>query len=164
MKKMLTLVLVLVMASLASAVTYTATSTEPFVITITSSDVSDNADVLIGWNPYVAAMGSGSEMTCVLTGSGADIANLFVFHASNTDELVNAWYGALAKTSGTWANGAELAKFDLNGQGANVGSTPCVLNLLDGDLNVLGTVTVMIPEPITMSLLAVGGLFLRRRK
>ncbi|MGD0786086.1 MAG: PEP-CTERM sorting domain-containing protein [Sedimentisphaerales bacterium] len=158
------LVLVLGMASLASAVTYTASSAAPFTITITSSDVSDNADVLIDWTNYVAVMGSGSEMACVLTGSAADIANLFVFHASNTDEGVDAYYGALAKTSGTWANGATLATFDLNGAGANTGETPITMNLLDGDLNVLGTVTVMVPEPATIALLCLGGLLLRKKK
>jgi len=160
MKKLLVLVLVLGMASLANAGLITASSTTPFVITITAADVASAADVYIDYTNYVAAGGNTAD--AVLVGSGASIANLFVFTVG--DQGADAYYAALGNMS-SWANGATLATLDLNGAGANIGSTQISMDLIDGNTSeVIGSVSVMIPEPATIALLCIGGMLLRKKK
>ena len=159
MKKMLTLVLVLAIASLANAGLYTASSTQPFVITLTAADAAAAADAFIDYTPLVAA-GLNVNLATITPGA-ASVANLFVFTAAVDGADV---YSVAMGHTADWASGAVLATIDLNGAAPNVGSTPVTLNLLDADLNTIGSVSVMIPEPITMALLGIGGLFFRRKK
>lgn len=161
MKKLLVLVAVLAVASLANAGLVTATSTVPFQVTITAANASDNADVFIDYTNYVAAGGSTAAST--LTGAGADIANLFVYTAGV--EGADVYYLSLARAAaGTWANGVKLATLDLNGAGNDIGTVPVTMDLYDAELNVIGQVTVLIPEPATIAVLSLGGLLLRRKK
>lgn len=44
------------------------------------------------------------------------------------------------------------------------GPATVVITLYDGSINPLDTITITQPEPMTMALLGLGGLFLRRRK
>ncbi|HBG27106.1 MAG: hypothetical protein A2Y10_00225 [Planctomycetes bacterium GWF2_41_51] len=164
MKKMLVLVMVLGLASLVSAGLTTVSSTEPFVLTINAAAAGDYVDDLfIDYSPLLAIPGFNG-MDAVLTGVTADIPNLGVF-TQDTDGF-SVYMVTLGKSSGTWANGATLATLDLNGAAANEGTVPVVLNLVDGNLDVIGQVTVLtnIPEPMTMALLGIGGLFFRRKK
>jgi hypothetical protein len=43
-------------------------------------------------------------------------------------------------------------------------SNPAIVMLLDSDGGIIDTITINIPEPMTISLLGIGGLLLRRRK
>jgi len=160
MKKLLVLVLMLVMASFANASLYTATSDTAQMITITFTDptAAQSLDVFIDYTNFVAAGGLTSEAT--LTGSGASIANLYIYTAGN--EGADVFYLALANLT-NWSNPTVLAALDLNGTKANSGNTSVSMNLLDSDLNVIGTVTVLIPEPATIILLSLGGLLFRKR-
>ncbi|HBG27107.1 MAG: hypothetical protein A2Y10_00230 [Planctomycetes bacterium GWF2_41_51] len=163
MKKLLGLVLVLVMVSFANAGLTTVSSTEPFVLTITAAAAGDYVDDLfIDYSPLLAIPGFNG-MNAVLAGAGADIPNLGVF--TQDIDGFSVYMVTLGKSSGTWANGATLATLDLNGAAANEGTVPVVLNLVDGNLDVIGQVTVLtnIPEPATMVILALGGLLLRRK-
>jgi hypothetical protein len=96
-----------------------------------------------------------------LTHTGALIANLFVLTAAEDGaDVFGCYFGNITP----WTTGTELGRLDLNGAAPNVGFTPVSLNCINGDLNVIGTVTVLIPEPATIALLCLGGLMLRRRK
>ncbi len=158
MKKLLMLVLVLGMAGAVNALPlFTATATAPFEITITFTDPTpDNAlDLYIDWGP----LGIDPNIA-TLTGSGASIANLFVWTVAVDGFDV---YAISLGNLTNWANPTELAVLDLNGAGANVGSTPVTLGIMDGEGGDAGTVTVMIPEPATIALLCLGGLLLRKK-
>ncbi|OHB56597.1 MAG: hypothetical protein A2173_01950 [Planctomycetes bacterium RBG_13_44_8b] len=161
MKKMLMLVLVLAVASVAGAGSYSISSSTPYVITITATDASDYVDAFIGWTPYQTA--GGDPYDSILEGVAADIANLYVYTEGN--EGADVWYCALATMTAGWSSGTTLAYLDLNGTGANVGSTPITLHMIDPDtLESIGSCQVMIPEPTTMALLGLGGLLFRRKK
>jgi hypothetical protein len=161
MKKLLILVLFLVMTSFANAGLYTASSPEPFVITITAANEANSIDAWIDYAPLVAV---GLDLNAAtLTGTGASFTKLYVLTAGV--DGYDLYYMGLASLT-NWANGAELARLDLNGAAANVGATSVTLACIDGDtgLPTGQTIAVLIPEPATIALLCLGGLLLRRRK
>ena len=161
MKKVLVLTLVLGMASLANAgLLYTATATAPFEITITYMDTADLAcDVYIDYTTFAS---SGFDINAAtLTGSGASIANLLIL--TSAVDSIDAYYLALGNTS-NWATGTVLGVLDLNGAAPNVGGTPITMDLYDGNASPSGQVTVMVPEPMTMGILSLGALFIRKKK
>jgi hypothetical protein len=163
MKKLLVLMLVLATASLASAVTYSASSPEPFVILITFTDPTPSLtlDAYVDWSPIRSAMDVNAA-TLTKLGNTA-IGNLYVYTAADPNFGVDWYYLAMA-TMTAWTNGTDVAKLDLNGAGANVGSTKVTLQLYDDVAAKCGTVDVFIPEPATIALLCLGGLLLRKKK
>jgi hypothetical protein len=160
MKKLLVLVGVLTMASLANATpAFTAISPEPFVIIITAADTANSLDIYLDSTNYIAAGGNPYESTFT---SPYYHSPIIILTAAN--DGFDAYYFPLSSMS-NWTPGTELGWLDLNGPGANVGSTPITMDFLDGDTGMpIHTVSVMVPEPATIALLCLGGLMLRRRK
>jgi len=163
MKKLLILMLVLAVAGIANALPiFTATSANPFEITINFADSTpaSGLDVYIDYTPLETAGLTISD--AVLTGSGASIANLYIYTVEV--EGLDGYYLALGHTSNWTVNPTTLATLDLNGAAANVGSTSVTLNMYDGMAEPAGTVSVLIPEPATIALLCLGGLLIRKKK
>jgi hypothetical protein len=165
MKKMLMLVLILVIAPFASAVLYTASSPGPMQIMITFTDPtpSQTLDVYIDWTPLRGVVPVMDVNAATLTPINASIANLFVYHTYIPDQGFDWYYLALANMA-NWTNPTDVATLDLNGAGANTGSTKVTLQLYDDQAVKCGTIDVMVPEPMTIGILCLGSLFLRRRK
>jgi hypothetical protein len=171
MKKLLVLALVLGMASMAQAVLCTGTLTStnaPGTVTaslqITSNPAEDLYYVITikGMGaPGTFAIGANAPTDSMDAGSMFDGgANVSLY--GNGEILMGMSYTSVYPM-GTWIN----ATFT----GAVAGDVITAYVTRDGatftggvDGAVLGTpVTIIIPEPITMSLLGIGGLFLRRR-
>lgn len=163
MKKMLALVLVLGMASLASAA---------FNLTATPS-VGGNYIITISCDTAVAPAG-GDEMYWALL---ADAGTLTDTGASAQQtgvgfdmQLYGDISGAGLAGIGTWGTlfttgGAIPAGNLFDGFVVNGATTVSLVEILSDFSGYGDTVaTVVIPEPITMSLLGLGGLFLRKRK
>jgi len=158
MKKLLVLMLVLGMASMASAgLTITAPATvaagAPFTVVISGLA----ADTPAYGSLFTDGLADGDGYT-FLPAVG-DIRQQYDFFASygTYDFTVGAGINSLT-VDGDWV------QLDLV-----AGAVGDVYNMNMTDDSFTGsldsaTVTVVVPEPITMSLLAVGGLFLRRRK
>jgi hypothetical protein len=185
MKKLLILMLVLGLVSAVSATPVISGPTEIVEDGTITLSVSGTVDEASGgsagnsntppggggwwiWVDYNAYQGMLSDVSSGTTAMGS----LKTFDTST--------YGAdgfkfVAGSNPTWAEGTDVDSglwftFDLSDVlvASEVGSTYDV-QILDEDFNIIGaathTVTVVaIPEPMTIALLGLGGLFLRRRK
>ena len=163
MKKFVVLTLVLAMASLACALptlsgVITAGGTGTIDVTV---GTEPEGDVLIWTDSYgvysgrllsVGAIEAGMEGAFTLAQAHPDYAADIVKMAYNDD------------TTGDTTPGGLLFSFVVDGAGL-VAGTQHPLTLMDANFGELGTVMIdVIPEPMTLGLLGLGGLFLRRKK
>jgi hypothetical protein len=191
MKKLLVLALVLSMASMANAALWitvdgTAGSATPGETVITATPGATVTISIVGDNTGTASDtygGTEFALGADLTGAGAalNIDNAVVDYAGNTTNLrlgggdeggeliynsdpapvfaqlmdVPPQGTALKALSGTLVHGITFV----------MGSDTVVIDLLNENWDTIySQVTVNTPEPITVALLGLGGLFLRRRK
>ena len=167
MKKLVVLMLVVGMASLASAALSFSGSMEVNVDGSASTfALTSSADATIaeGWiwvdYPVYASQLSNAAMTANVDDNGLQSVDntkyapsgLGVVAVNNTDGTTAVWAG-------------DLVTFDMvAAEGAVIGDTYS-LQFLDGSFGEQFSTTVtVVPEPMTMALLGLGGLFLRRKK
>ena len=166
MKKLIVLAAVLGLASMACALptlaleSYNATTDEA-VISVTVGTEPDGFDVLIWTDAYGVYSGR------LVSVGGVDPLvsdSTFTFAKAHEDyptDIVKYAYND--GTDGDQTYGGVLFTFVVDTTGLTVGDI-LTLTTLDGGFNELGTTDIVIPEPMTMGLLGLGGLFLRRRK
>jgi len=158
MKKLLALALVLGLAGAAHAVISLSPDATTINIgdTVTVSVVSDSSSSYGAWlEPVDNGKGTFGDLM-ILSAAGAD---------ASKDSSFLPWWLFEAKSFNPDAPVQPGAHFTIDFTGTAEGEA--TLNLWDFDAaNVLATstITVLIPEPLTVSLLGLGGLFLRRRR
>ena len=162
MRKLLILVLVLGMASMASAtisfVTNSATVGTGGSVTVSvSSDADDTAwSGYIGYSPGIASLTAVSSLTAAGTERAVTdpgYAGYFkLLAADGSDPFTSVDSGV--QFTGNLAAGLSTGTYTINLWGASWTAGPLADTF---------TLTV-VPEPITLALLGLGGLFLRRRK
>jgi len=172
MKKMLILTLVLGMASIASA----------GIVVVTPDGVNGSietdpiGDVVPMQAHFVGVVGAAVTPTLLYTGNLGEFTDYTGADQDLTD-AVDYWIGEYASANPGFTGGASSQIFfgayydsqdpavEVVGQLVSLaGSGVCEVYLLDSDLATGVYSAVAIPEPITLSLLGLGGLFLRRRK
>jgi hypothetical protein len=147
MKKLLALVLVLGMASMASA-----------ALIINADDLSDvglSTDTAI--SAYKVTLVNNGGVMWDTTGFTAGPLHFDFDSVINGDNGVELVISGSQFLSGPVGPGGLFSGVALSGEG-----TVDVFDTLGSNRNLLGTITV--PEPMTMSLLGLGGLALIRRR
>ena len=168
MKKLLVLLMVLSVASLANAALVLSPAeadTELFV-------QSDPIDVADAQQAMILAVGGGGgaldagevlytgDLSAItnITGLDPDITGLVegaIGEGSTRIDMIELFSGSAEPPDVV----GQLARY-----GVTPGADPTMVYLLNGDtLEMMGTAKI-IPEPITIALLGLGGLFLRRRR
>ncbi len=172
MKKLVALVLVLSMASLANAALTIGVNPAMDTVTISGDGATTNVAAYL----LVEGPGAIAGGTLVYQGSLSVYQDLEA-HAADLGmppaEVLAFFGGALGKSISdlsfvTIADGSipplSTAGVLVSGIGLT-GTAPLVLSLMSDDLSMsYGSVNVPIPEPITITLLGLGGLLLRRRR
>ena len=161
MKKILVLMLVLGITSMATA---GLTLTGPIEVPVGGSIVlSVTADAISAAqagdyaNVYApGTLASNPTMTANMSGGAFSLINDYLYAPYDYFYMVGANApGVDALLPGIWVN------FDLSAGSLPVGSI-IPISITGG--GAAHNVTVVIPEPMTIGLLSLGGLFLRRRK
>jgi hypothetical protein len=157
MKKLLVLMLVLGVASMATAgLTWSQSDITvavgvPFTVTLSTSDLVQGFAFL--------EPGGGVAVTGVSMYAGAGDDAYYTVYTSGPSV---GWAQVAISDAGAPFNNAIGPVFDITMVASAAGSMGSDYY---GKFGASDTLTVnIIPEPITMGLLAVGGLFLRRRK
>jgi hypothetical protein len=170
MKKLLVLLIILVLASIANAAMYLS------IDGVNASDGTEDIDDLGGTvtvyvisddsSPYTyyldmlkVAGGGHATMTqpSIHTNAG-DIAQV---NSYSTATLYD-WELIAADSTGNIVSGVHF--YSTITESGNVGDT-FLVDLIEYGVGSLDTITLtIIPEPMTIALLGLGGLFLRRRK
>ena len=162
MKKLLVICLVFSLASIASATISMDLSGTKYIAVDETLTVSVSSDTTDAWLGYI------------IVEDGGDGA------LSNPETLTGDISETPAYSEGGWGVGYEITIAD---SGGNISSgiqvtvdyvglvlnDTCVISLWDDSVgydpgDVQGSVTVIVPEPMTIALLGLGGLLLRRRK
>ena len=169
MRKLLILTMVLGMASLASATVTITGPTDVLAGNTYSYSISGTSADTAGYQAYIYVDYPGNPGGAVLSSVGMNATNLTgVFSGYDTTYLPDGFQFFAGNSPGTTEVFAgEWFTFDMAiPAGAEVDDV-FSFDTLDGDWIVLqdGALAVtVVPEPITMALLGLGGLFLRRRK
>lgn len=157
MKKVLVLTLVLGLVGIANATVslVPAAGTINVGDTITISVVSDSTDAYGGWLELTDnGIGSFGDLV-ILPKAGVDAAKDFTFAP---------WWSFEAKSFNPAAPIVAGDHFTIDFTGTAEGAASLTLYEFDG-ATVIQTVGIdVVPEPMTLGLLGLGGLFLRRRK
>jgi hypothetical protein len=172
MKKLLMLMLILGMASAANAALSLELVGSPLVDGAVTWDVSGMQITGTGSGPtagkWDGSLGppTGSAIlaaadTDVGAGAGYTVASgigsCTVIY--NTAAVSSQSLGATVQTAGVWF------VLDVSGMSLNDTSTLDAYNASNGWQTPIGSMTIKaVPEPMTIALLGLGGLFLRRRK
>lgn len=162
MKKLLVLILVLGMASAANAVLIEIDSTEveqKATITVVSEDTSN-------WLGYIIVEEGGAGLL-----SNAVVLPAAGNKASAIEYAEAGWGAGYELTVASTAVPTDVVAgphftMDYITAGANIGDIAKILLYVDPDFEVpVASVDVtVVPEPMTILLLGLGGLFLRRRQ
>jgi hypothetical protein len=160
-KKLLIMTLVLGMTSIASATTLTWSTS---AITIGINEVATVYIIADDAQPYGKWMGASDPTTLIaditavadLVAAGDD--------AAKTDNYLgyNGWWYIEAKDNSEPFNIASGQQWQLSIKGLSTGTCQFVAD--DYASGTKQYITVTVPEPMTVALLGLGGLFLRRRK
>ena len=182
MRKLLVLMLVLGMASFALATpTITVSNSNPapgdtiqLYVTGTTADASVSGGQPGGWSGLI-----GMDYANYASGGNPymDFASFTPIIDTEAGSMASAVssYGLAAITAGAgvpWSEGTDVDAslwftYDLDVPTSTLDGTVIPVDLLSGWGTVVSSLDVtvtVIPEPITMALLGLGGLLLRRRK
>lgn len=166
MKKLLVLALVLGVASMASATLLTVIADDAEILLGDTTTVNIVAAVDYGmfdgedWVIGVSAEGALSDITV------ADVAGAVL--VSNGDAAMfgvpgGFWGVTMAPAVGIITEGTVLFSLTLTGMELGIAQIN-MIDLTAGGVPGASTSVLVTPEPMTMALLGLGGLFLRRRK
>jgi hypothetical protein len=167
MRKLLVLMLVLGMASAANAVliqvngqTGAAIQIDEAAIPATITVVGEDTSAWLGYL-IVEDGGAGALSNPVMTGNAGDLGASTAY----SEDGWGAGYELTVASKSVPTNVAAGALFDLD-YTAVLGDTAQITLFIDPDYEVpVASVAVeVVPEPMTVLLLGLGGLFLRRRK
>jgi hypothetical protein len=156
MKKVLILLMVLGFSSLASATTLTWDLDSVDVSVDGIVNVTISADDNLSYDPkWVGASGSTIAEVIAISARPAAGTDAAIFDDRAT--YPGWWRVQAADTTGTPGDTIQSGiQWDVTIKGLAIGSDTLYA---DGD-----SLTVVVPEPITIALLGLGGLLLRRRK
>jgi len=166
MKKLLVLILVVGLASVSYGSLVPVASNFTAVLSGTTLTISSLVAVAAGSNMNVGLYdlsGTHTFTSPAILGSPATAGSLRAIAVFNSEEDgygTDFWGGSTGLESPAW-DAAAGAWYTLTYSG-NVGDALDVENVANNYASV-GTIYVT-PEPMTLSLLGLGGLFLRRRK
>ena len=170
MKKLLILMLVLCMASMANATLTLVSSAGTTMTTGTTSMIGINTDTgIAGGGPWVNIIVDEGDPGS-WTGSGGTIyyppaiadPSVYTYYYGAYSGYGDAWILFGAAPTPTLGGTGILADFEFQCDGLG----DVTISLYNSDFSsVITTLTItQIPEPMTIALLGLGGLFLRRRK
>lgn len=179
MKKLLVLSLVLGMATMASAAfSLNAVDADVADGAVVSISVSETLGAFVG-KQYAVVVGPGATLSIPSPVFVASLSNTVIGTVEGNATVINpadttGWFGAVMSTNFAGGLAAGTTIFDgISVIGDGTSLTPYVTvfiyDIVEGVAfgEAVGSVDVAvsyIPEPMTMGLLGLGALFLRRRK